>query len=80
MKGPQAVTEALSTSGETVNGPPAGNKTMKGPPAGTEALSTSNSVMESILVLIVPAPGTDHGRFDHVSTQGILCDSVSSLQ
>ena len=45
MKGPPAVTEALSTSGKTVKGPPPGNKTLKGPPAGTEALLTSNSVM-----------------------------------
>ena len=34
MKGPPAVTEALSTSGKNLKGPPAGNKTMKGPPAG----------------------------------------------
>ena len=38
IKGPPAVTEALSTSG----------KNMKGPPAGAEAFSTSNSVMVSI--------------------------------
>ena len=49
MKGPPAVTEALSTSGKNMKGPPAGNKTMKNPPAGTEALSTSNSVMVSIV-------------------------------
>ena len=59
MKGPQAVTEALSTSGETVNGPPAGNKTMKGPPAGTEALSTSNSVMVSISISDAPHFGAE---------------------
>ena len=49
MKGPPAVTEAVSTSGEVMKGPPAGNKTRKGPPAGTEALSTSNSVMVSTI-------------------------------
>ena len=51
MKGPSPVTEALSTSGQNVNGPSAGNKTMKGPRADTEALSTSNSVMVSISTL-----------------------------
>ena len=44
MKGPSTVTEALSTGGKHMKGPPAGNKTMKAPPTGTEALSTIHSL------------------------------------
>ena len=59
VKGLPAATEALSTSGKNMNGPPAGNKTTKGPPAGTEVLSTSNFITAVLCISILwDTPGT----------------------